>query len=146
MTKPIFILSLFAFVLTGNISAQYISDIQATKTGIHHVSARDFYQSINKVENPQILDIRTSREYAGGHIKGAVLIDYYNPNFARNIEKAGLDKNQPVFVYCRSGNRSGHAMSIFKKAGFKNVYNLQYGIKDWVRNRLPLERGMPSHN
>ncbi len=140
MTRKFFILSFIAFIFSSNLSAQYVSEATQKQTEIKHVRAQVFNREIQKTENPQIIDIRTPREFAAAHIKGAVLINFYDPAFVQNIEKAKLDKNKPVFVYCRSGNRSGHAMQIFIKLGFKIVYNLQYGINDWVRSGLSLER------
>ncbi|MEZ5030799.1 MAG: rhodanese-like domain-containing protein [Saprospiraceae bacterium] len=48
-----------------------------------------------------------------------------------------LPKDKPVFVYCRSGNRSGQAMDQMKKMGFREVYNLQGGIGAWSAAGLP---------
>jgi rhodanese-related sulfurtransferase len=44
-----------------------------------------------------------------------------------------MDKNIPVFVYCRSGGRSGKAAKKMKEKGFKSVYNLEGGIIAWQR-------------
>ena len=121
----------FVSIKTHSQSATYI---KGSPTKIYNVSSTEFYEQIHKKEKAQIIDIRTFREYAAGHIKGSILIDFYNPEFVKNIEKTTLDKNEPVFVYCRSGNRSRHAMRFFKQLGFKEVYNLKYGIIEWVRN------------
>lgn len=78
-----------------------------------------------------ILDIRTPSEYSKGHLAKSILIDYYSKSFAHRLNK--LDKNKTYLVYCRSGNRSGRALSIFKSMGFKNVYNMDQGINGWRR-------------
>ena len=85
-----------------------------------------------------ILDIRTPAEFAAGHIKGAVNIDYYAPDFESRL--AALDRNAEYFVYCRSGNRSGLAMGVFSRLGFTRVKHLRSGIIDWEGAGLPLVR------
>jgi rhodanese-related sulfurtransferase len=77
-----------------------------------------------------ILDIRTPGEYREGHIPNAVLLDFHSPAFRDNL--AALDKNRTYLVYCRSGNRSGRAMSLFSELGFMRVLELRGGIKTWL--------------
>jgi rhodanese-related sulfurtransferase len=83
-----------------------------------------------------ILDIRTPAEYQAGHIAHAVLIDYYSKNFSYNINQ--LDKSKTYIVYCRSGNRTGKSLDLFRKLNFNRVYNLKSGINEWLALGLPL--------
>ena len=69
-----------------------------------------------------LVDVRTIQEFAEGHIKGAINIDYLAENFS--IEIQALDLENPVLLYCRSGNRSGKAMKIMNELGYLEVYNL----------------------
>jgi len=78
-----------------------------------------------------LLDIRTPQEFAAGHIERAVNIDWYSPDFQVQISK--LDREVPLLIYCRSGNRTGQAKSKFAAMGFKSVANLKYGIIEWTR-------------
>lgn len=84
-----------------------------------------------------VLDVRTSGEFAAGHIPDSLLIDIMNPDFLQKIEQ--LDKSKNYYVYCRSGNRSYHAGLAMLRMGFKTVYNLQNGIIDWHEQ---LEQGV----
>ncbi len=141
--------SLFLFLIIGSIhtaSAQFVSDLKKIETTVKNERAKIFHQILNQTKNPQIIDIRTPREYAAGHLKGAILINFYDPHFVQNIEKAGLDKYRPVFIYCRSGHRSADAIATFKKLGFKHIVNMVYGINEWNRLLLPIEKGMPARN
>jgi rhodanese-related sulfurtransferase len=133
----------FLFLLTGTInhtSAQFVKDAKIVKPTVKHARAKIFNAMINQETDPQIIDIRTPREYQAGHLKNAILINFYDPNFAKNIEKAGLDKNRPVYIYCRSGNRTRNSVPIFQKLGFKHVVNLVYGINEWNHLQLPVEK------
>lgn len=105
-----------------------------------NISANEAFSLVikNKSNNSFIIiDIRTPEEYKSGHIDNAILIDYYSSDFSKNIKN--LDKNASYLIYCRSGNRSGRAISLFEKLDFKQVKNLQGGIIEWKRNGYPLK-------
>ncbi|MDH5412831.1 MAG: rhodanese-like domain-containing protein [Flavobacteriaceae bacterium] len=102
------------------------------------LDAQSFYNEI-QVENIQLVDVRTLGEYNSGHIKNAILIDFYNPEFYNEMNDT-LDKEKPVYVYCRSGNRSGKAAKELEKLGFSKILDLDGGINSWTRRGLSLER------
>ena len=79
--------------------------------------------------NVVVLDVRTSEEYAEGHIEGAVLINQFEDDF---IEKAQelLPKDKIIAVYCRSGRRSASAATRLSDVGFRCV-NLKGGYLAW---------------
>ena len=103
---------------------------------VNNLNAKLFEEKIKLTQNTVILDVRTSEEYLSGRIPNSILIDIYKPDFLTNIEK--LDRSKNYFVYCHSGGRSYSAVSQMMKMGFKNVYNLEYGIKSWQGD---IERG-----
>lgn|SRR5690606_22357257 len=81
----------------------------------------------NKV---QLVDVRTPGEYKGGHIKKAINIDFFNrTDFERSFEK--LDKEKPVYLYCRSGARSQKAAKRLIGMGFTQIYDLKGGYMHW---------------
>ena len=80
-------------------------------------------------EGGQILDVRTPEEWEEGTIKGATKMDFFDNDFDHQLEK--LDKTKPVYVYCKSGGRSGKAAKKMEKMGFTTVYNLLGGIGAW---------------
>ena len=94
-----------------------------------NVSAAEFQTLIMSKTNAIILDVRKPNEVAQGIIKNAKKIDFYDKNFKAELNK--LDKSKPVLIYCRSGRRSGIAMSTMRELGFSEVYNLQGGIIEW---------------
>jgi rhodanese-related sulfurtransferase len=85
-----------------------------------------------------ILDIRTPEEFNQGIIEGAINIDFYEPTFSSDLD--ALDKDAHYVVYCRSGNRSGQAMSTFADLGFSNVTEIDGGIANWYETGLPVVR------
>ena len=84
-----------------------------------------------------ILDVREPAEYAEGHIAGSTLIPL--GQLANRISK--LPQDRPIVAVCRSGNRSGAALSVLTRAGFTNVLNLRGGMTAWARSGLPTKRG-----
>lgn len=86
-----------------------------------------------------ILDVRTPEEFRQGYIEGAVLLDYYSPDFRDRF--AALDRDATIIMYCRSGNRSSHVLGLADKLGFRQVYDLRGGIVAWKKAGLPLVNG-----
>ncbi|PKN43154.1 MAG: rhodanese-like domain-containing protein [Deltaproteobacteria bacterium HGW-Deltaproteobacteria-18] len=85
-----------------------------------------------------ILDVRTSGEFRQGYIEGAVLLDYHAADFRERF--AELDRSATILMYCRSGNRSSHALRMADELGFERVYDLRGGILAWKEAGLPLVR------
>ena len=82
-----------------------------------------------------LLDVRTKQEYLEGYIPEAVLYPLSDILHATTFE---FPKNQTIYVYCRSGRRSGIARKILRKRGYK-VKNIG-GILKW---RLEIEKANP---
>lgn len=82
----------------------------------------------------QLIDIRTPGEFTEGYIEGAINVNFYDKDF--NAQMAKLNKDKELYIYCRSGNRSGKAAKRLKDQGFTKIYDLQGGILNWNRNKL----------
>lgn len=70
-----------------------------------------------------LLDVRTPGEYSSGHIPGALLLPF-DQITAETAAKFIPDKNTPVVLYCRSGNRSGQAARNLKSLGYQVIFDL----------------------
>jgi rhodanese-related sulfurtransferase len=75
-----------------------------------------------------ILDVRRPDEFAAGHIPGAINVANETIGTAEIPELP--DKNQLIFVYCRSGRRSKEAFEKLVKLGYTNIVEFG-GILDW---------------
>jgi len=82
------------------------------------------------------LDVRTPKEYAEGHIKGAVLI----PVQELEQRMAEVPKDKQVYVYCHSGVRSSRAASMLAQHGYTNIENVVGGIEAWKKSYYPVEK------
>lgn len=85
-----------------------------------------------------ILDVRTPGEFAEGHIYGAVNVDVQSRDFEKRLR--ALDRNKSYLVYCRTGNRSRHAIQAMEAAGFGSIFHMNEGIVRWKQQNLPLAR------
>lgn len=72
-------------------------------------------------EGTIVIDVRTPGEFASGHLEGALNIDVQSPDFAAAVNE--LDPEASYFIYCRSGNRSGQAISLMSTKGFTDMIN-----------------------
>jgi len=98
------------------------------KMGSHLISPAEFKKKVDSGEY-MIVDIRTLEEFQAGHIKGAINVDFYSPDFKSKVAK--LDRNKKYLYYCRSGHRSGQASALAKELGFNVAYELKGGINTW---------------
>jgi thioredoxin 1 len=101
------------------------------------LSVDEFEKKYAESSTAQLVDVRTSGEYGGGHLPKAQNIDYRSADFAQKIQT--LDKTKPVFVYCLAGGRSAEAATIFKQNGFTEVYDLGGGYLKWTTKMKPVE-------
>ncbi|MGB7785827.1 MAG: rhodanese-like domain-containing protein [Salinimicrobium sp.] len=119
MKKLIYIL-LFIFTTAG---------FAQTKPVIKVITPQNFGKEIQQ-EDVQLIDVRTPKEYKEGHIEGAKNIDFLADDFLQNFTEK-FDKNKPVYLYCRSGNRSAKASEKLQAEGFENIIDLEGGYKAW---------------
>lgn len=104
-----------------------------------NVKAEEFDKAI-KQKGIQLLDVRRPAEYEEAHIKGSTLANWEDKaEFEKHTQH--LDKDKPVYVYCRSGKRSSAAADFLSGQGFKNVVNLEGGILGWKQEGKAVETG-----
>ncbi|PIB34208.1 rhodanese [Reichenbachiella sp. 5M10] len=96
-----------------------------------NIDEEEFAEKLAADDNAVLLDVRTQQEWDSGYIKGAILLDFFNPEFPKEVEK--LDKAKNYYIYCRSGNRSGQACGLMEGMGFAGeLYNLEGGVMAWT--------------
>ena len=97
---------------------------------IRKVDAKTF-KTETEGKKIQLVDVRTPKEYKQGHIENSDNVNVMDNDFMIKMSK--YNKDQAVYVYCRSGGRSMRAASKLKSAGY-NVVNLNGGIIGWAKN------------
>tara|TARA_B110000467_G_C17952472_1_gene280704 strand:- start:10 stop:441 length:432 start_codon:yes stop_codon:yes gene_type:complete len=96
---------------------------------------------VNEVK-PLLIDVRTEKEYADGHVPGAINIPHKELE-QRLAELSGV-KNSQVILYCRSGTRAGIAKKILEKNGFEQLDHLTGDYIAWNKKGLPLVKSEKS--
>ena len=88
---------------------------------------------------PRIIDVREPDEFTGelGHVPGAELV----PLATLLAAARPWDRDERFVVACRSGARSAKAASSLVALGFKNLMNLDGGMRAYALAGLPVERG-----
>lgn len=92
------------------------------------LSGADFEQEIQRNEDVVIIDVRTPEEFSLNRIPGAINMDITRGDFESWV--AGVDPDKTYLIYCRGGNRSIAACTIFGSNGLRSC-NLRDGILTW---------------
>ena len=74
-----------------------------------------------KTQGAVLLDVRTPKEYASGHIPESKNVPLKTIGDAKNVVPS---KDTPLYVYCYSGGRSSKATKALKQMGYTNVKNI----------------------
>ena len=99
----------------------------------------DLYKKWQEVQSGKskaaIIDIRTEAEFDNGHILGSNNVDSgHSYVLTRKID----NPNTELWVFCRTKHRASYFTGLLYKYGFKNVYIVEGGIKDWAEKGYPL--------
>ena len=77
-----------------------------------------------------LVDVREWMEHESGHIKGTDAL-VPTTSFFASLEKAALDKDKSLVLYCHVGSRSAHCQRVLSDMEFKSVVNLAHGISGY---------------
>lgn len=86
----------------------------------------------------RLVDVRTPEEYAAGHLKNAIVVDFRAPDFVQRIAK--LPRKAKILIYCRSGHRSGLALQKMEALGFTDASHIAGGFAAWSSQGFPFDR------
>lgn len=128
--KPTFLIRFFAVL--SLLCAAACSPVHTNRISFGSLDA-DKYAKLIQKDNVTLVDVRTSEEFATGHIAGAEHnIDVRKSSFIDDAEKA-LPNKGIIAVYCKGGVRSKTAASQLAARGYK-VVELSTGYDGWVKS------------
>ena len=127
MKKLLMLCMPFLWILTGCGNADSVQNTEQ-KSGYKQVSMEEGLELMKADSGYILLDVRRTDEFEEGHIPGAINI----PNESIGTEEIDElpDKNQTIYVYCRSGNRSKQASQKLVDLGYTNIIEFG-GIIDY---------------
>jgi rhodanese-related sulfurtransferase len=107
-----------------------------------NVSVQDLAKA--KETNHILLDVREVDEYEAGHVADSLLIPLGElasriGELTTHTAEISSNSDVPIYVICRSGNRSRQASDILIKAGFKDIRNVEGGILAWQEAGFAVE-------
>ncbi len=117
--KIILLLVVFSSVIGMNAQQKEVIQILEVQTFKDSITAKPV----------QLIDVRTPAEYDSGHIEYAQNIDFFSETFSEKFNN--LNKQEPVYIYCKSGNRSGQSSLKLKEMGFEKIYDLKGGFLNY---------------
>ena len=93
------------------------------------ISVEALKELIDAGEKINLVDVREPHEHADFNIGGILLP-------LGQVQTLQIDaiedlKNEPVYIYCRSGNRSGQACLMLESMGYSNLFNVSGGMLAW---------------
>ena len=97
------------------------------------ISAEALYLMIQE-SSVQIVDVRTKAEWEKSHIDGSHNLPISRFSIS-NIEELSLDKNKITVTVCLSAHRSIPAVKKLKAMGYREVYQLKGGMKQWWKSQ-----------
>lgn len=127
MKKLLILCMTFICILSGCGNADSVQNTEQ-KSGYKQVSMEEGLELMEADSDYILLDVRRDDEFEEGHIPGAINI----PNESIGTEEIAelSDKNQTIYVYCRSGNRSKQASQKLVDLGYTDVIEFG-GIIDY---------------
>lgn len=114
-----------------------VFEIRARRDAFAAISPQDLIRLQN--QGGIVLDLRSSADYAAGHIGSAR--DFDSAQILTANETLRKYKEKPVIVYCESGSTGASAARVLSGQGFKQAYNLRGGLAAWRADNLPLALG-----
>jgi rhodanese-related sulfurtransferase len=82
-----------------------------------------------------IIDLRSSEEYASGHIEDAISLDYSSSDFLEALDE--LNRERVYLIYSYSDDVSGQVLDVMAGLGFTEVYNMRGGMERWEEIGMP---------
>lgn len=116
-------------VLLGAFATFLITSTACTKTlPFTTITPKEALELLKGEKNAVLIDVRTEEEFKTIRIPGSILIP--NTEIKEKIANVVPDKDTPVILYCRSGNRSAQAAKVLTGMGYTKVFDLG-GIINW---------------
>jgi hydroxyacylglutathione hydrolase len=110
----------------------YTNSLPIEHSGL--LSIYELKERLDQRDNLIVVDVRTDKEWNEGHIEGALHI--YVGYLKERLNE--VPNNQPVAVICSVGNRGSIGVSILRRSGFREVYNVLGGMLAWKKAGYPI--------
>jgi rhodanese-related sulfurtransferase len=119
-------------------SPGFLKLVKDAKSRVQQIDIEEYRNMRESGEDHILVDVREDREWAAGHVAGAVHIG--KGVIERDIETEVPGKDATLVLYCGGGFRSALAADNLQKMGYANVISLDGGWRALKESDLPLEK------
>ncbi len=105
------------------------------------ITARQLNDRIQQGEKLHLLDVRTPAEHAEVHVPDVQLVPLDQLDATKLASGNGCTKDQPLYIFCRTGNRAKQAAEKLEKGGYAQCHVVEGGTMAWAEAGLPVTRG-----
>lgn len=151
MKKNIFIFAIFSLLISftacndtkkadTTTNTEVVETTTTSKQKVEKLEAVDFRVKMAELIVYNMVDVRTPEEFAQASIPKAKNIDFNGDSFEEELSK--LEKNKPLFIYCKSGGRSAKAVEKAKEMGFERIIELDGGMETWKAAKIETAHGI----
>ena len=127
--------------LLGIEPSNALAELSATNTPQKNVARKvdvNEFERLWKEKKSVVLDVRTDKEFAAGHIPGALHLPIHSPEFETKLST--LNKERTYLVHCAAGVRSARACETMSRLGFTNLVDLPSGFRAWEKAGKPVQK------
>jgi rhodanese-related sulfurtransferase len=129
--------TLLFVALAAVIALIIMTELRRIMKGYKEVIPSEAVMLINK-KDAMVLDIREADELGQGSIIDSKHIAL--SALPERLDSLSKDKDKPILVFCKMGNRSAQACKLLLKNSYTNVFGLKGGINAWVNDQLPVSK------
>src|SRR6266480_2479617 len=119
-------------------SARFLQIVDDARKRVREASVDDVKAMLDRGEKFVLVDVREESEWAKDHLPGAVHLG--KGVIERDVEQRVPDLNAPVVLYCGGGYRSALAADNLQQMGYRNVFSVDGGIREWRERGFPLSK------
>ncbi len=105
------------------------------------ITPRQLHDRLQQGEKLHLLDVRTSAEHAEIHVPNVPLVPLDQLEATKLSSVNGFAKDQPLYIFCRTGNRAKQAAEKLEKSGYEQCHVVEGGTMAWAEAGLPVNRG-----
>lgn len=105
---------------------------------VETIEIQDLKQLLEDDNSTILIDVREPHEWQAGHIAAAKHLPM--AQVASSISETVSDKEQTVYLQCKSGGRSMQVANLLVEMGYSKVVNVEGGIIGWMMAGYPVEK------
>lgn len=119
-------------------SERFLRVVDDAKSRIREVSVAAVREKLQRGQSLHFIDIREDHEWSRGRAEGAVHLG--KGIIERDIEALAPDPDGEIVLYCGGGYRSALSAESLQRMGYRNVFSMAGGYKEWVASGSPVTR------